>query len=254
MPERYPSDKKADFIADRLAQAKEILETAGALISPSRFLAGMFVKEFPNLKLEVIPHGMDYRYLEPNRKHYSRKDEAVLAYCGTLSPHKGIHLLLEAFLQLNPQNARLELYGSSFHETDYFNHLKKIAGKDSRIKFRGAYTNTQVGEILAGIDVLVLPSLCYENYPLALHEALACGVPVIASDIGGMAEKVKDSVNGFTFRFGDRTNLADKMKMILDSPEILNHLKKNIFDSPLPPVEEEAYLYIRLYRKVINPD
>ena len=246
------SDMKAEFITDRLVLARGILRDAKALVSPSRFLASVFEKEFPVLKPRVIPHGMDFRNLRPNTKEYCNQDDVVFAYCGTLSPHKGVHLLLEAFLKLDPKNGRLKLYGSSFHETDYFNHLLEIAGKDGRIEFCGAYTNTQVGEILANVDALVLPSLCYENYPFVLHEALACGVPVIASDVGGMAEKVKDSVNGFTFRFGDELDLANKLKLILDAPEILNDLKKNTREFLLPPVEEEAYLYGRLYKTVLG--
>ena len=97
---------------------------------------------------------------------------------------------------------------------------------------------------------MVLPSLWYENYPLVLHEALACNVPVIASDTGGMAEKIKDSVNGFTFQFGNETDLMHKLRRVLDAPEILNDLKKNTGESILPPVEEEAYLYDRLYGKM----
>jgi len=48
------------------------------------------------------------------------------------------------------------------------------------------------------IDVLIVPSIWYENYPLILHEALVCNVPVITSNIGGMAEKISDGFNGYT--------------------------------------------------------
>jgi glycosyltransferase involved in cell wall biosynthesis len=241
-----------DFIRQRLDLNEKILSEAAAVVSPSRFLAAMFKKQFPGLEISIIPHGMDFRYLQTNPRQYFNQDDVVFAYCGTLSPHKGIHLLIQAFLNLNAENGKLKLYGSGSHDKDYFNHLLKIAEKDSRVEFCGVFENNKIGHILSAVDVIVLPSLCYESYSLALHEALACGIPVIASNIGGLAEKVTDSVNGYTFQFGDEKDLTHKMKRILENPEILNSLKQNVSDTIPPTVEEEAYLYNRLYTQVLK--
>ena len=104
-------DMHPDFIRDRLVLVREILSAAKALVSPSKFLAAMFEKEFPFIKPGVIPHGMDFRYLKPNLKQYSNQDDVVFAYCGTLAPNKGVHLLLKAFLKLNPGNGKLKISG-----------------------------------------------------------------------------------------------------------------------------------------------
>ena len=243
---------KPDFIKHRLDLSKKFMLGAAALVAPSRFLAAMFKKEFPDIKLRIIPHGVDSRYLKTNSKQYRNQDSVVFAYCGTLSPHKGIHLLLKAFFKLNPKNGKLKLYGPGSHDKDYFNYLKKIAGEDPRIEFCGAFRNDQAGDILSSIDVMVLPSLCYESYSLVLHEALACNLPVIVSNIGSMAEKIEDGINGFAFHFGDEKDLMQKLKLILDAPEILNKIKKTASKNILPIVEEEAYLYTRLYRNILN--
>jgi glycosyltransferase involved in cell wall biosynthesis len=244
---KFCPEMQLGFIKNRLDESRRILSAATALVSPSQFLASIFRKEFPDLKINIIPHGMNLKYLETNPNKYSSNDKIILAYCGGFSPHKGVHVLLKAFLDLNPKNAELKLYGSSSHEYDYFHHLQKIAAGDKRVHFCGAYNEERVGEIMSSTDILVFPSLCYENYPLSLHEALACNVPVISSDIGGMAEKIKDSINGFTFKVGDEKDLAATLRKILDHPDILNGIKAKIRDYVPPLVEEEAYLYQRLY-------
>jgi glycosyltransferase involved in cell wall biosynthesis len=238
---------QSSFVINRLAQIKQILSRAKALVSPSKFLASIFKKEFPDLNIQIIPHGMDLRYLRPNSRQYSHDDKIIFSYCGGFAPHKGVHVLLKAFLDLNPANAELKLYGSSFHEYEYFRQLQSIAKQDKRIHFCGAYNEEQVGDVMSGVDVLVIPSLWYENYPLVLHEALTCNVPVIASNIGGMAEKIKDSINGFTFQVGDEKDLAVQLKSILDNPGILNEIKERMRGYIPPRTEEEAYLYQRLY-------
>ncbi|HEV2350772.1 MAG TPA: glycosyltransferase family 4 protein [Terriglobia bacterium] len=236
------------FVKSRLAAGKEILAGAKAVVAPSKFLAAVFRNEFPDLNIQIIPHGLDFQYLKSNSKRYEQSDKIVFGYCGGLSPHKGLHVLLKAFRELNPANAEVRVYGAAFHDKAYFRILQQIAGDDERIKFCGTYTEEQVGEILANIDVIIVPSVWYENYPLILHEALACNVPVVASNIGGMAEKIKDSANGFTFQVGDEKDLAGKLKLIVDNPRILNGIKERMRHVSLPRVEEEAYLYERLYR------
>lgn len=241
---------RSEFVRARLRMAKEILLGAKAIVSPSRFLASIFKKEIPDLNIQVIPHGMNLQFLKPNLKRYKNGDRIVFGYCGALAPHKGVHLLLKAFRNLDPMSAELKVYGSCFHETDYFQLLQEIAGQDDRIRFCGTYGEAEVGEILHGIDVIVVPSVWYENYPLVLHEASACNVPVIASNIGGMAEKIKDSITGFTFQAGHESDLKSKLKQIVENPEALNEIKQNLRKSMLFLVEEEAYMYERLYRTI----
>ncbi len=237
----------SQFISDRLEATKEILLGAKAVISPSRFLAALFRKEFPDLKISIIRHGMDSASLKRNTKIYREGDRIVFGYTGGLAPHKGVHLLLKAFRELKADSARLKVYGSYSHEMDYARLLLKLAEGDKRIEFCGTYNPSEVGDILQGIDVLVLPSTVYESYSLALHEALACNVPVIATDTGGAAEEVVNSINGFTFRIGDEDDLKSKLQHVVQNPEILNEIKKNLEPHIPVLVEEEAYKYERLY-------
>ena len=92
----------------------------------------------------------------------------------------------------------------------------------------GRFDNTDVGSVFAQLDVLVIPSLWYENSPLTIHEAYLAGIPVIASDHGGMAELVHDGVSGLHFRRGDAADLRAKITRLLDEPDLLEQLARDI--------------------------
>jgi glycosyltransferase involved in cell wall biosynthesis len=118
--------------------------------------------------------------------------------------------------------------------------------------FCGKYDREETGRVLDSLDVVVVPSLVYETYSFALHEAFAAEVPVIGSRIGAMADEIKDGENGFSFGVGDQFELTDKLKMVFINPAILNSMRENLKALALPLEEEEAYLYERIYRKATS--
>ena len=89
-----------------------------------------------------------------------------------------------------------------------------MAQGDSRILFCGRFENDRIAKILSEIDVLVVPSLWYENSPLTIHEAFLARVPVVAAGLGGMAEFVQDGANGLHFEFGSSEDLYRKLTML----------------------------------------
>lgn len=238
-----------DFIKSRLEVAKDILFNADLVICPSRFLAGIFKKELPGLKIKIVNHGLNYSTIKRKEYRYTKNDKIVFCYAGSLNPHKGVHVLIEAVKQLNSNNVSLKIYGSGT-DKPYVNHVLTMADKDPRIEFFDVYSEDYVGEVLSNVDVVITPSLWYENYPLVLHEAFACNIPVIASNIGGMAEKVVDGKNGFLFKVGDSQHLKEVLMKVIDNPEVLNDLKRNISKMMIPTVEQEAYTYERIYTQL----
>lgn len=239
--------------AERSAFAHDMLSGAKKILSPSRFLRGLFKSEFHDLDIAVINHGISYARIKKNKRYHQKGDDLTFCYAGTLNDHKGVHVLLGAFKNLPAENIRLKIYGSGPNPV-YVNKLHDMGRKDRRIEFCGTYSENDVGEILSGVDVVIIPSIVYENYPLVLHEALACHTPVIASNIGGMAEKIQDGINGFSFITGDSDDLSMVMGRIIAEPEILNNLKENIRNSPITTVEQEAYAYSRIYREIAQGD
>jgi glycosyltransferase involved in cell wall biosynthesis len=239
------------YIKQRLSKSEEILNHSKKIISPSKFLKTIFNNEYKKINIQIIPHGIDQKFIKQNEKVYSQNHPITFGFAGSLIQHKGVDVLLRAFHQIQNVEAKLEIYGSGMDF--YVDYLKKFSINDQRITFHGKYESEQLAEVMENIDVLVAPSLSYENYPLVLHEALASHVPVIATDLGGMAEKITDEINGYTFKPGDPADLRKKMDVIIRNPNVLNPMKTNIKENMvIPKVEQEAYEYLEIYRNVIK--
>jgi glycosyltransferase involved in cell wall biosynthesis/SAM-dependent methyltransferase len=246
---RLCPELQSDYIHKRLESAKSILFNARSVIAPSAFVARVFNGEFPGLDVKVTHHGLSFERLKRNQKTYANGDRVVFCYAGSFNPHKGVHLLIEAFKTISSGNALLKIYGSG-PDKPYVDNLMAMAGGNKNIEFCGLYSEDKTGEILNSVDVVIIPSLCYESYSMILHEALACNVPVVATELGGLAEKIQDGVNGFLFNMGDSKHLQTVLQKIVKEPVVLNPLKRNISSMMIQGIEEEAYTYVKAYRLV----
>jgi glycosyltransferase involved in cell wall biosynthesis len=144
-------------------------------------------------------------------------DRLRVAFIGSLVPLKGPHLLLEAWSRVDPASrahGELVLYGPAQHHPEYQQLLAESA-RASGARLGGKLDRAGVARVLAQTDLLVVPSLWFENSPLVILEALASRTPLLVSDLGGMAELVEDGVSGFHFAFGDAQDLAAKLDAAL---------------------------------------
>jgi glycosyltransferase involved in cell wall biosynthesis len=159
-----------------------------------------------------------------------------------------VHVLLSAFKSIDSKNASLKIYG--FGQQKFIEKLKEISNNDKRVSFQGLFASEKLGNVLSDIDVIINPSISYETYSFTLHEALACNVPVIASNLGVMGEEIINNFNGFTFSPGDALDLAQNMDVITKNPVILNVLKQNIKNQIIvPTIEQEAYAYFKILQR-----
>lgn len=238
-------------ISERLEAANEILFNAKLIIVPSRFVASIYKNQLRDIDINIINHGMNYDTIKKNKKRYKKGEKLIFCYAGTLAQHKGIHILLDAFKAIKANNITLKIYGSGL-DNNYINMLKDMTKEDKRIEFCGVFSENQVGDIFSKVDIVIVPSLCFETYSFVIHEALACNVPVISSNVGGMAERIKDGINGYTFKIGDSKHLKEILETIINNPEMINLLKEGIRNYMIPSIEQEAYLYEREYRNILN--
>lgn len=125
-----------------------------------------------------------------------------------------------------------------------------MAEGDSRIEFKGPYNFNDIEDILESVDVVVVPSIWYENAPLTITTGLAYGIPVITSDIGGMSEAIKDGSNGLTFKVGDSADLAEKITLVAGNPGLISAFKRNI-QYPIR-VEEETFNTEFIYKQLLS--
>lgn len=109
-------------------------------------------------------------------------------YVGGLADHKGVHVLVAAFRRLASPDLTLEIHGDPAVHPEYAAELVRLAAGDPRIRFRGPFPEGGQQDVLSGLDVVVMPSVWWENSPMSLLEARAAGAWVVASRIGGVPE------------------------------------------------------------------
>lgn len=115
--------------------------------------------------------------------------------------------------------------------------LRRLAHGEPRIEFAGVRSPREMTQVWREIDVLVVPSVWYENSPNVILEAFAHCPPVIASNLGGMAELVKHEKNGLLFTPGNAADLARQLSRVIAHPNLLNRLRAGI--EPIKSVKEE---------------
>jgi glycosyltransferase involved in cell wall biosynthesis len=161
-------------------------------------------------------------------------------------------LLVEAFRALQPRGRPVELHinGGLEARPDYVSRLRRLAGGDERIHLHGRFDNVRAAEILSGLDVAVVPSIWYENSPLAIMEAHAAGTPVVTAALGGMAELVRDGVDGLHFAPADAADLARQLQRLIDEPELLPVLRAGV---TMPRgIEDEMRQLARIYQNLVD--
>lgn len=198
--------------AQRFARHRSDLAAAHVVISPSRFLAETFEQAGfrPAREVEILKAGYPGPIHPPRRRGTG---PLRVGYVGGIYFSKGVHVLLEAFRHLRGEPVELAVHGHLDWFPDYVAGLQEgIEGL--AITFPGPFEPGRVDEVLADLDVLVLPSVWYENMPITIHEAHRHGIPVIVTDLGGMVEAVEHGVTGLRFPRGDARALAEAIRSL----------------------------------------
>jgi glycosyltransferase involved in cell wall biosynthesis len=238
-------------MARRREYLKQVLESVDLVVSPSRFLVQK-TEEYgiKSRRMVYLPFGLRQTHLLSHQPGHS-SGRLRIGYLGQFVPHKGVGLLLSAFQKLNkaPDACELILHGKISGKSPYERCLLKIAGNDPAITFAGPYPNSEVGQVLNELDVIVVPSVWYENRPTVIVEALATGTPVVATRLGGMAELIEHNRNGLLFEVGSIGELTDQLQRLLDEPTLLPQLRAGI--RSVPTIEEEVATLVSLYESLL---
>jgi len=227
-----------DALEERQIFLKEVFHKIELAVSESRFLKSLLLaRGFEPQRFLQIRQGIKL----PESKRSDDKKPGFplrIGYIGQIAPHKGVHVLLMAFNRLSKDHPRcvLKIYGDLSRHQRYVRQLRKLAGEKETVDFCGPFDHGRVYEILNKIDILVVPSLWFENSPNVILEAFASRTPVVTSNSGGMAELIENEVNGLLFRRGDAKDLCRALSRLSDETELLDALRRGI-----RPVKEEAH-------------
>lgn len=245
------TDLRPEYLKSRRTSAASILLAAEEITAPSNFIAGVFRSEISGLRISVVPHGLSFAHLHKNERAYTPESDLTFCFAGSLNAHKGVHLLIEAFQKLPHKNIKLKIFGSG-PDNNYALSLKTKTKTDTRISFEGEFSPADIGEIMQGIDVIVIPSICYESFSFILHEAIACNVPVIASELGALPEKIKNNATGILFVPGSASSLSDALTGICNNRTLLNEYKAALRYLEVYKIEQEAHTYERIYKRALS--
>lgn len=235
----FPKKAEVLAIANRLPVNISRLNQLNGLVVPNGFMKEILVRHGvkPGLIFEV-DFGVDVTSPEASALRPINCNSLRVGFIGTLAPHKGCHVLVNAFKALSNTNATLKVYGRSEDFPGYMSELQLLAGNHPSIEFCGTFPNSKIGEIFSGIDVLVVPSLWYENTPLVLHSAQAAHCPVVASNLPGLSEVIEHDKNGLLFDVGSSSELARQLFRLVDENGLLMRLSANA----RPPKSTKNYV------------
>jgi len=238
---RFMPRAQRDAAHLRRATMSAALRLPWRVISPSHFLAGRMRSLVEPDRLRVLPLGIDVQPFAALRAALrSQRGPLRIGFVGQIRAHKGCLLLIDAFARVHAGDRPVELhvYGN-LPDDAYGADVRGHAAADARVHLHGAFDNADAAAVFAGLDVLVVPSMWYENLPLSILESYAAGTPVVASGAGGMAEMVNQGVDGLTFTLGDADALRAQLQRLCDEPGLLERLQAGARSRRPSDIEEE---------------
>ena len=216
-----PVDGLLEDLARRPETLRWLYSAYRGAVTPTRFLRGAYERIGFSMPMYNIAFGVDIE-----RDHKPRRlagHRPVIGFIGQIARHKGPDILIEAFKRLPRGAAALHIYGPPDQDLEYVSRLK-ASSEGLDVQFRGTFPKERMGEVMASLDLLVIPSRWYENSPLVLLNALATHTPVAVSDVAGMTEFLDPGRNGYSFQRGRVDDLERVLRELLIDPDKLYSL------------------------------
>ena len=182
----------------------------------------------PRDRIAIVPCGVDTALFRPGDGPAARTELGLpagplLLYVGRLTPIKGLETLLESIALLDPRPSLVVVGGD--HDEPVNGRLGGLRarvsalGLEAAVRFLGPQPQSRLQRFYTAADVTVMPSY-YESFGMVALEAMACGSPVVASNVGGLATTIRDGVTGYLVADGDPRALADRIAQVLGDEEL----------------------------------
>jgi glycosyltransferase involved in cell wall biosynthesis len=260
------------FLRKRFIQSH--LELVDLFLAPSRFLLERYVDwGVPRDRIRFEEYGradLTFPSVPPSERPVRNR----VGYFGQFNEFKGVNVLLEAVKLLARRNGALEpslaaegpagengARGSELHvwvhganlefqpEAFRTSFTRLLDETRDHVTLVGEYDHRRLPALMENVDWVVVPSIWWENSPLVIQEAFLHGRPVICSDIGGMAEKVTDGVNGLHFRAGSAASLAETLRRAIATPGLWERLRSGV--PAVYGIDESAAVLSGMYRELL---
>lgn len=241
----------------------KVLSYADVIISPSEYYINesRFLGKYRD-KIVVILNGINlgdfdigYSKGECRKRLGLPLDKKILLFLGYLAPYKGPDVLVKAMTKIIKNVPEVELvFAGKGVMRDELEMLSKDLGIKKNVRFAGFVDDDSKAWYYKAADIFCLPSMMStECYPLTILEAIACGIPIVASKIGGIPDAVKDGENGLLVPPKDSEVLADAIIYLLENEDIREKMGKKgaeeIHDYSWAGIAEETE---KVYEKVLK--
>ncbi|MBI5575795.1 MAG: glycosyltransferase family 4 protein [Deltaproteobacteria bacterium] len=206
---------------------------------------------YPGDRIVRFPNGVDTARYYPDPEGREKR-RYRLVFAGRLVKEKGIGFLLEALKSLRSEfpDITLDIVGSGREERNMMDLARTMDLADC-VSFLGK--RDDVGDVLRKAGIYIQPSVS-EGLPNSLLEAMACGLPVIVTNVGGMPDVVEDGRNGFVVRAGDAGSLTDAIRAMIRDPASMKIFSANNVELIRNnySLDSVAGQYANLYREVLE--
>lgn len=232
----FPTATLEDFWLRRHGIQRHF-DLVDTFVAPSAFLRDRYVAwGIAPERIVVIENGQDAAAPLPPRPLREGESRNRFAFFGQITPFKGLDIVLGGLAQLRGKERRklvLEINGANLElqKADFRERISGLLGPladEGVVQWRGAYTPDQLRQRMATIDWVVVPSIWWENSPMVIQEAFACGRPLLVSDIGGMKEKVRDGSDGLHVGRASRLEWGRAMLRAATEPGLWERLRSGI--------------------------
>jgi glycosyltransferase involved in cell wall biosynthesis len=188
-------------------------------------LGSGYAPELVDVVRQAMPHDTEiWEQVGRDRIPGARRPRLTVAFLGSAYPHKGPQLLVQAAQQTG---AELDVRILGEVPATFAEHLRSL-DRRGVVELSGAFAPSEIGGLLRDVDAVVLPSLWWDCAPLAAAECLAARVPLIVPRLGGLAEAVRDGVDGLVFDALDADDLARVLDRLAGEPGLLERLQAAI--------------------------
>lgn len=247
--------RMTEFMELRHAAFRSLMAEADHIVALCEWVQRvLLINGVPSAKITVSRQGLPQEAVNDRaipEQPRGKSSPLRIIFLGRLDPTKGIHVLLDAMRIAPELNARLDIYGvlQGTGGVRYLERLKTLMGQDGRISFNAPVSARDVVSTIRKYDVLAVPSQWLETGPMVVMEAFAAGVPVIGSNLGGIAELVRQQVDGLLVKSDSVSEWTAALQRLADEPSFLARLRGGVRAPRL--ITEAAREISDLYRKFV---
>ncbi|MDJ0704598.1 MAG: glycosyltransferase [Leptolyngbyaceae cyanobacterium MO_188.B28] len=238
------------YVSARLRSLRDMSKFADKIIAVCSWLYdSLLSNELPEEKLALCRYGiisLDSKTPPVSEKKVERS--LKIGFIGRWNRAKGIHILVEAIKAL-PENVDIQLFIHAIaNDALYEQEVRQRIGDDQRIHVGRQLGREELSSALTAYDALAVPSQWLETGPLVVLEAYSLGLPVLGSNLGGIAELVKHGVDGLLVPPDNVRAWSEAMLRLATEPNVLNQLQQGI--KPVRTVGMEVADLVALYQSL----